>query len=46
MFLYLKIYDSPLDIKYEKRPKNKNKHLLDFELYKYHTSKDPPLLEV
>ncbi|MEE9377866.1 MAG: hypothetical protein V3V33_07500 [Candidatus Lokiarchaeia archaeon] len=46
VFIFLKIYDSPLDINYEKRPKIKNKHLIDFELYKYHTSKDPPLLEV
>ena len=44
VFIFLKIYDSPLDIN-KKRPKIKNDHLLDFELYKYHRSKDPPLLE-
>ncbi len=46
VFIFLKIYDSPLDFNYEKRPKIKNNHLLDFELYKYYTSKDPPLLKV
>ncbi len=46
VFIFLKIYDSPLDITYEKRPKIKKNHLIDFELYKYHRSKDPPLLDV
>ncbi|MFX1365883.1 MAG: hypothetical protein ACFFCE_17370 [Promethearchaeota archaeon] len=45
MFLFLKIYDSPFDINYEKTPENEKDHLLDFELYKYRKVKDPPLLE-
>ncbi|NVM34414.1 MAG: hypothetical protein HWN81_02385 [Candidatus Lokiarchaeota archaeon] len=45
-FIFLKIYDSPLDFNYEKHRKRKDDPLLEFELYKYHTSKGPPLLEV
>ena len=46
VFLFLKVYDSPLDFNYERHPKIKSDPLLDFEFYKYHTSKDPPLLGI
>ncbi len=46
VFLFLKVYDSPLDFNYERPPKIKGDPLLDFELYKYSTSKDPPLLGI
>lgn len=45
-FIFLKIYDSPLAFNYEKIRKRKDDPLLEFELYRYHTSKDPPLLEI
>ena len=46
VFLFLKVYDSPLDFNYERFHKIKGDPLLDFELYKYYTSKDPPLLGI
>lgn len=43
-FIFLKIYDSPLDPNYEKMVSVEQNPVLDFELYKYHKSKDPPLI--
>ncbi|MFW9989988.1 MAG: hypothetical protein ACFFC3_15170 [Candidatus Odinarchaeota archaeon] len=43
-FIFLMIYNSPLNPNYKKVSNMEHNQVLNFELYKYHTSKDPPLI--